>query len=351
MVQDFPSQVIAVVGAGAAGSACAVGLRAAGHQVTVFDKSRGVGGRMATRRVQWIDADGKSSSAEFDHGAPHFAARTPRFRAALARAEAAGIVRRWHPRVHVESPLSATGERFVPLPGMSALCRHWLRGVPTRLQHAVCELWRRADGWHLVGEDGSAQGPFDQVVLALPPRQAAALLSGHHDAWAQALLGLRMEPCWTLMAVTDEVDWPWDAAEPARGPLAWVARDDRKPGRLGLQGCATWVAHATATWSAAHLEETAAAVADELGSALQALLPPSAAGSLRWHHAAAHRWRYATPASATLDPWWDASMGLGVCGDALGGGDIEGAWRSGDELADMIAVDLEQAVTAETLAG
>ena len=42
---------VAVVGAGLAGVACARGLQAAGVEVTVFDKSRGVGGRLATRRT------------------------------------------------------------------------------------------------------------------------------------------------------------------------------------------------------------------------------------------------------------------------------------------------------------
>jgi predicted NAD/FAD-dependent oxidoreductase len=350
MAQDFSSRSIAVIGAGASGAACAQGLRLAGHRVTVFDKSRGVGGRMATRRAKWFDATGQAVTVEFDHGAPHFAARSPRFRAALARAEAAGVVTRWSPRVHVESPLSGAGEQYLARGTMPSLCRFWLEGTPVRLDYTVAGLHRRADGWHLLSAGGQAEGPFDQVVLAVPPRQAAALLSGHHARWSQALMSIRMEPCWTLMAVTDEVDWPWDAAEPARGPLAWVARNDRKPGRGGPPGCATWVAHATPAWSAAHLEETAAAVADELGSALQALMPTGVRGSLRWHHAAAHRWRYAAPAAADLEPWWDAAAGLGVCGDALGGADVEGAWRSGDELADLMAAELEQAAAPEAVA-
>jgi predicted NAD/FAD-dependent oxidoreductase len=349
MTHDLHARSIAVIGAGAAGSACAVGLRAAGHRVTVFDKSRGAGGRMATRRAQWSDATGQQLAVEFDHGAPHFAARSPRFRAALARAEAAGVLARWRPRVHVDSPMASQGERYVPLPGMPTLCRHWLSGMPVRLQHDVVELRRWPDGWHLMIAGGGTEGPFEKVVLALPPRQAAVLLAGHHDGWAKALQTLKMEPCWTLMAVTDEVDWPWDAAEPARGLLAWVARNDRKPGRSVPPGCASWVAHATPAWSAAHLEETPAAVTDELVGALRALLPAPVRDTLRWHHAAAHRWRYAMPVAARLDPWWDAARGLGVCGDALGGGDVEGAWRSGDELADQIAVELETSGAPDAL--
>jgi predicted NAD/FAD-dependent oxidoreductase len=339
---------IAVVGAGIAGAACAASLQEAGVQVTLFDKSRAVGGRMSTRRAAWSGGDGTECTAEFDHGAQALAARQPRFRAMLARAESAGVVARWQHRVHATWPAPGVREAWVATPGMPALVRHLARGVPQRLAQAVQRLHRTAEGWHLVLAGGETAGPFDQVVLALPPAQAAVLLAGHHDRWADSLAAVPMAPCWTLMAATADVDWPWDAAEPARGPLAWVARNDRKPGRNTPRGVATWVAQATPAWSAAHLEADPATVTEALRDALQALLPPRLAGEppLAWHHASVHRWRYAVPADrSSLDGrecWWDADRGLGVCGDFFNGGNVEAAWRSGDELADTVAAWLEQ---------
>ncbi len=357
---------VAVIGAGIAGTACAASLQLNGLQVTLFDKSRGLGGRMATRRLHW-PADAatgvRAGATEIDHGAQHFQARSPRFRAVVQRAVAAGAVLPWQPLVHARGPgLEAKPLKlYVPTPDMPALCRHLLVGVPVRLEHTVQRLHREADGWYLVLVGGGMAGPFDQVHLALPPAQAAVLLAGHQDPWADELAAWRMQACWTLMAVTDDVDWPWDAAEPERGPLAWVARNDRKPGRCAPAGCATWVAHATGAWSAAHLEEDPEAVAVGLRAALAALLP--AGGRLRWHTGVVHRWRYAVPAApaavvATAAPGasdvpalqasecrWDPGLGLGVCGDYLAGGDVEAAWRSGDELADTVVAWLETAPT------
>jgi predicted NAD/FAD-dependent oxidoreductase len=335
-------QRIAVIGAGIAGVACAASLAQAGEEVSLFDKSRGVGGRMATRRTAWTDDQGRPHTACFDHGAPWFSARHPRFRAALLRAERAGVVQSWQPQVHAAWPAPRKRPSFVATPNMPALCRHFLGDLPLHTGHAVQRLQRDSAGWQLALEGGSIAGPFDQVMLALPPAQAAVLLAGHQDTWADELVAMRMHPCWTLMAVTNDVDWPWDAADIDHGPLARVLRNDRKPGRQPQMGLASWVAHATPAWSAAHLEANPVELAQTLGTALAALLP---AGPLRWHHRAAHRWRYAAPAEGPQDRrecLFDGDIGLGVCGDFFGAGEVEAAWRSGDELADTVSAWLEQ---------
>ncbi|MBC7941273.1 MAG: FAD-dependent oxidoreductase [Chitinophagaceae bacterium] len=335
---------IAVIGAGVAGAACAAGLLLAGVDVTVFDKSRGVGGRLATRRAEWTDVDGTLRTAEFDHGCPHFTVSRPRFQAVIDRAEARGVVARWRQRVSARFPAGGWRHGVVPTSNMPAFCRHLLSGVPLRLGQAVTSLQRAADGWRLLLSDGRAEGPFDQVMLAIPAPQATTLLAGHENDWAASLASAPMTPCWTLMAVTDEPDWPWDMAEIERGALAVVVRNDRKPARQAPPGLAHWVAHATPTWSCAHLEDEPAQVTELLRAALEKLLPGTE--SLRWHHSGVHRWRYARltqPAPEGIDCWWNAGLGLGVCGDAFGDGSVEAAWCSGDELADAIAAVLDVA--------
>lgn len=342
-VLDRPT--VAVVGAGLAGAACASRLQAAGYDVTVFDKSRGVGGRLATRRLRWLDADGSDHWAEFDHGAPFCQASDPAFRGWLAGAESAGVVRRWRPRVHAPwSPGPANPVVFVPQPTMPALVRYALAAAPVRHDAMVERLQRSAAGWSLCIAGGDVLGPYDRVLLAVPPAQAAALLDGLTARWAgscaAALAAVHMAPCWTLLAITDERDWPWDAAEPDRGPLAWVARNDRRPGRSGLAGYAFWVAQARAEWSAEHLEAEPAFVADDLRRALAGCLPDAA--GLRWHHASVHRWRYAVSARAQAPHaacHYDPERGLGWCGDHFtpaGSHGAEAAWLSGQALAEAV---------------
>ena len=53
--------------------------------------------------------------------------------------------------------------------------------------------------------------------------------------------------------------------------------------------------------------------------------------------ATAHRWRYAdTEPALTQGHWWDATACVGMCGDWLNGGKVEGAWLSGQSLAHQL---------------
>ena len=90
---------VAVIGAGIAGLACARTLAQAGCEVTVFEKSRGFGGRMACRQTPF---------GTHDHGAQYFTVRDKRFDAALGIAP--GLCTPWNANgVRVLDPLGRVG--------------------------------------------------------------------------------------------------------------------------------------------------------------------------------------------------------------------------------------------------
>jgi hypothetical protein len=115
--------------------------------------------------------------------------------------------------------------------------------------------------------------------------------------------------------------------------LRWVARDSSKPGRTVPPGTETWLLHASPEWSEAHIEDSADTVTATLLAAFAALGGPAT----HLVQATAHRWRYAdTEPALTQGHWWDAAMRVGMCGDWLNGGKVEGAWLSGQSLAQQV---------------
>lgn len=320
---------VAVVGAGLAGARCAALLREAGCAVVLVDKSRGPGGRLATRRAAWTDREGQTHAVAWDHGAPGLEADAPDLLAWLNRQAQAGRARCWQPRV---AGAGLGTPRWQGLPTQPALCQALLGDAPVRWQHTVQALRRAPEGWTLDTEHGPL-GPFAAVVLALPPAQAAPLLAPHRDDWARAASLVPMQPCWTLMGVSDAPDFGSNAAAP---PDWWLPQGgplERLTHQATAPGAAAWVAHASPSWSRQHLEAPADGVRDALQAAVVALLGQP----LHWHLAMVHRWRYARPVLAPRTgpgtSRWDAGLGLGLCGDHLAGLGAEAAWRSGTALA------------------
>jgi renalase len=121
---------VAVVGAGMAGATCTHALMQAGHAVQVFDKSRGPGGRMATRVMPWVDAQGASAQQQFSHGVAGFAARSSGFQNFLRAAELAGHSQPWQPVVDPKGwPVVAADVHHQSVPDMAQLCRELLAGA------------------------------------------------------------------------------------------------------------------------------------------------------------------------------------------------------------------------------
>jgi photolyase PhrII len=315
---------IAVIGAGMAGLNAARTLHDQGHDVTVFEKSRGLGGRMATRRVDNIG---------FDHGAQYFTARDPRFREAVTAWLQRGIVQPWQPRVGQVSGgrIKASPddrERFVAVPGMSTLGRHLAVGLDVRCPVRVAPPRRRNDGWLLENEGGQALGLFDALVVATPPEQAEVLLRPGAPLVADQVAKMSSAPTWALMlATTASLPLPFDALFFKDGPLAWAARNSSKPGRSGN----TWVVHAGQDWTLAHLDLNNDEAAARLSTLFcEALDIPKDQLSFQ----SAHRWLYAL-ADEPLNSGaiTSAEQSLVVCGDWCGGSRIEGAFLSGQAAA------------------
>jgi predicted NAD/FAD-dependent oxidoreductase len=320
---------VAVIGAGIAGLSCATTLARAGIGVTLFEKSRRPGGRVATRRVEGLS---------FNHGAQFATAHGPDFAALLAGLATAGIAASW-------PAAGGEGRRMSFRPGMSALPAAMaeqaaIAGAELRTARQAAFLHRAGGGWqvrHLdaadirpgrtASEGGDLSGPFGAVLIALPGHQAASLVATAGHRFADAANSAVMAPCWAVMARFAEPVEGCDVRQSTTSPIAWAAREGARPG--AEPAADHWVLHAGADWSRAHLEDSPEAA----GAALIAAFRPET-GAAAPDLVLAHRWRYAlveTPLGQEC--LWDDADRLGLCGDWCLGGRIEAAHDSGTALA------------------
>ena len=345
-----PQRHFAIIGAGMAGIACARTLVQAGHRVTVFEKSSQAGGRTAT-----IDRPFGS----FDAGAQYFTVRDPRFARAIDTVP--GICKRWSANsvqvLDAAGRVAAVGlphreAHWVASPGMQSLVTTWADPLAKAGQlitdTRVTRIERdpvNAPGWQLRTEGPAGTqhvyAGFDSVLLAQPsvPAQALISSSGLDTSLTDALSTVAIAPCWTLMLAYPHAVRPglttlgpqWNAARSTHHRIAWLARESSKPGRSVVE---RWTIQASPAWSAEHLEDDEARVQAKLIKAFAEVTGIRAQPS----HADTRRWRYAqTTHPLGKSHLWDASTGLGACGDWCLGHRLEDAFVSGLELALKVA--------------
>ena len=337
---------IAIVGTGMAAITCARTLVQAGHRVTMLEKSHRVGGRMATRN---------SPFGTFDHGAQYFTVRDPRFSLALQTTPT--VCKRWSAntvRVLDEhgqlasASLPPTEPHWVSSPGMNSLPARWAQPLmdarqiemETRVTHIERDALNPAQ-WQLrtTGNQDSTHvfSGVDAVVLATPAPQARALLETCRQAapLLKKTGNVRVAPCWTLMLAFPQAVQPglvglgpqWNAARSTHHRIAWLARESSKPGRTAIE---RWTVQASAQWSLDHLQDDATRVQAKLLKAFAEVTGIHAEPA----HVDTKRWLYAqTTQPLGQSHLWDATTGLGLCGDWCLGHRVEDAFVSGLELA------------------
>ncbi|MDJ0275354.1 NAD(P)-binding protein [Sphingomonas sp. 2R-10] len=303
---------IAVIGAGMAGLGCATRLAAAGRTVRLFDKGRRPSGRMAGRVVA---VDGRDFA--FDYGAHYMTARDPAFVAQLDAWRRSGVVARWP---------AAGADAWVGTPAMDAPLAAMAAALDVRWSCHVRSVVREQDGWR-VRHDAGEDGPFGELVVALPAEQVAPLVRGVDDTLAALAGDHPSAPCWTVLLGFDR---PLEVEPlPGGGSIDRAARNPAKPGRPAGEA---WTLHADADWSARHIEAERDAVIAELTTAFAALVPALP----RPVHASAHRWRYARSDGARIGHYRARPQHLSACGDWLLAPRVESAWLSGRQAADAI---------------
>ena len=170
---------IAIIGAGIAGLSLAK-LLSGKYDITIFEKSRGVGGRVATRRA---------NPYSFDHGAQFFTVRTKEFKEFLKPMLDLGVITEWNARfvefdkgkVLRTDVWGAEHPHYVGNPSMNSIAKFLREGLDLRLENKIVKISHENNTWSLFSDGDNFLGDFDWVVSTLPPAQASDLIDGVVD--------------------------------------------------------------------------------------------------------------------------------------------------------------------------
>lgn len=325
---------IIVVGAGISGLCASLLLRDAGVPVRVLEKSRGYGGRLATRRI---------GEQAWDTGAQAISARGSWFADLLSEAADAGVARR-------------VGEQhWVGIPGMTAIARWIARDAEVELEVRVTAVGTKRTGPPepaaapiIVQTESGDEFPASGVILTAPLPQSLELLARGEFALGEAAVQLAersYDPCLVLLARSERL--PASSRTRESNQVPGLFRCDGSPFRLLSEHGLRRDRQASGIWSCILRSEDSRELYDLtddqltrfLADSLNEILPEAEVVSVK-------RWRYSEPAGQSErsepHPSLPAAVApveglpLILCGDGLAGGRVESAAESGRAAAALV---------------
>lgn len=314
---------IAIIGAGIAGLSLAnlLNRQRPDIDLVLFEKSGGVGGRMATRYTE---------THSFDHGAQFFTVRTKSFRDFLARHMETGLVSAWNANITTMTPNEKPGAHtwfephYVAQPRMTSLCKNLAIGLDVRLGCSVDNVHQTEPGWRLTLNDDQSE-KFDWIISTAPAEQTTALLPVDFS-------DVTFDPAFTLMLALDTAP-EFDGAIVNSAEIEWIAVSSSKPGRDTKPSL---VAHSSGQYAIRRFDDDPEDIEIELTNRILELT------GITSQHRQLHRWKYAKVKTPWHSPsFFDPENALAACGDWMIGGRVEDAFTSAEMLAQKLLAQLE----------
>lgn len=307
---------VAVVGAGIAGLVAARDLAAARHRVAIIEKSRGLGGRMAARRV---------GGTVVDHGLPVLEVPPGGTMAGLVQAFGPGAVA-------LDGDAVAWPAGMTLMPKAMAAEVSSTGGVELLLDTRVAALRAGTQGIEVAQDQGNTIGVFDAVVITAPAPQAVELLEHSPEPGrADALRVVQYDPAVMVLAGFTMDEPGWVAARPDSGPVAYVTNEAVK-GRPPVDGAVPVVARLRPDASERLFDASDDLVLAEAIPAMRTVLGPGTPEPV-WTQV--KRWRYCV-ARSRIDQGLANPEGsrIIIAGDAVAPGPtVEDVARTGEWAA------------------
>jgi renalase len=334
----------AVIGAGISGLTAASKINDLGFIVGVFEKARGTGGRMSSKRVA-----GDDQYMAFDLGCTSITAQSAEFANQLKSWNLKGVLAPWwenyHGLVH-----------YVGVPRNSSLTRHLSKNLECHFGKKVIAIEKVEDVWHLftaekeegIGNGRNLLARAKTVIIATPPAQAQDLLPSNSSLKDQ-LDKVQVSPQWVMAVEVDSsLSGLPNIQYPQNDIIFSISQENYKPGRSqnksqqsNVNGTTVLQIQATANWTHNHLELSSEQISDMLVDELERHLGQS----LNIVNCYAHRWLYSCVTQGVNSKegyLWDKN-GIGLIGDYINSDGehdgVESAWLSGKQLAEWITLN------------
>jgi predicted NAD/FAD-dependent oxidoreductase len=297
---------VLILGAGMAGLAAARVCQEKGLSVQIIDKGRGVGGRVATRRLGPRD----TPTGRWDHGAQFVTLRSPALLKKLEEWNTLHLLEPWMP-AHSEPDRM----RLCPREGMNAFAKALSAGILISNSERIVEL-RKKEGITAISESG-AEFTGKACICTLPAPQLLDLLNASPLTVSETILGQLSGILYTrTLSLLAELDGPSGIPEPGYWkPQSGILDSLIDHHQKGISQAYTVTAHATPEFSLEWYDRDRNAAASVLRAAVsEKIASPISSVQI-------HGWKFSSALRRVPAPCLQLSKQLFASGDGFEAGD------------------------------
>jgi len=319
---------IAIIGAGMTGMTISSILRKK-FNITIFEKSRGVGGRMSTRRAE---------PYFFNHGAQYFKITNEKFRAFLRSLLNEKIIRPWNANyVEIKNKVIIKKEKwenstapYIAYPKMNSVIKYLADEFSINLSCKITRIEKISNEWFIYDANSNEYGPYDWVIFTIPPKQVTEILKSFK--YLNIIKKIKMRSCFTLMlGFEDMKSIKFDAASIVDEDISWFVIKKFK-----RNNC--FYSNILINSSYDYAEKNEFKNREQIRNYLINTASTTIDVDLsNYKHNALHFWRYAMSEKKNkFGSFIDNSYRVIVCGDWCMNGRVEGAFLSAKDAAEKI---------------
>lgn len=323
------TQNIAIIGSGITGSVLAYLMQEKGLNVTVFEKSRGLGGRTSARRYE---------TGSFDHGAPYFSVTNSGFYDFLKNKVPSDLVLEWSGKF-IEKNMrtryieSSNDKKYIFSPSMNSFSKFLLEAVSVQKNTLIEKIISDNQKLSLIDSESNIYQDFDLLISTAPPEQSYALLKDITDKAAD-IKKAEMESSFSLMLAAEEnFDFKFSSLDLLYSDfIEQICCDHKKPAKDDNEIMLT--VKTTDSWTKENLERGRDEITESILNEFKKI---TGFEDIKPKYISLQRWKFSKVKKAIHKPIYDDFAKVAACGDwTQGENGVESAFLAAKTMLETI---------------
>ena len=312
-----------VIGSGISGATIA-NLLNKKHNVDLYDKARGLGGRSSFKRLDKIRG--------FDHGTQYFSPKTPEFKKFTKKLIEKKILKIWEGNHKFLSDKKKENKKHVKVIGRKGnndISKYLLKNVRCYFQSELKKINFQNRKWNLIFNNGEIRN-YENLILTCPFPQLKKL-SKKYIKNSFIKEKVKMDANITILMEIKKTNLGYSSFLFNDRILGWAGYENSK--KRFKSKTDLWTLQSTFNWANKKinqnkvLKKTNAKILIDKFFKLTGIKRTKVLFSLN------HGWKYSSNSKPLkLKSYWNSRLNLGVCADWFNGPRLESGWISANDL-------------------